>query len=375
MSKPDPEFSQIVAAIRNIAVSNIAKTHLCIPAAREIAANRIDPANPLPPRSPKPGAIRRRLPRGECRARRASPPPPADTALQWYYVALDPLLWRTLDFSHLRVLTPATAPVLRARLAACSSFTLQSPRHLTAEATTAVLHFLAASPHLHTLTLARLGAALHSPALESHFRFSRARALARVDLSHSRVTTPAVVALLERHAGTLRALDLSHTRIGDGTLRAVSAARALRSLDISACAAISRTSIRNFLARRFPARLEALALRGLRDVKITWLYDLMKASAAAGGALRALDVHGCERLSLGDLRALQAAWAGVVLGHDARDAADSVWGYRRYIEFLAGAPTLPERLAGEASGSTGAPEKEAAGHAAAAAAAAAGGRV
>lgn len=197
-----------------------------------------------------------------------------------------------------------------------------------------------------------LGPLLNSHSLEQHFRLTRSRCLSHVDLSHSPVTTPAVIALMSVHRGTLRSLDLSHTSIGDGTLRAVSKAMVLHTLDISACPSISRTSIRNFLCRNFPGCLVTLSLRALKDVKITWLYDLMKLPGSA--ALRALNVHGCERLSLGDLEELKEAWGGrVLVGHDARDGADTVWAYRRYIEFLSGAPSLPERLAGAAGGECG----------------------
>jgi len=61
--------------------------------------------------------------------------------------------------------------------------------------------------------------------------------------------------------------------------------------------------------------------------------------------LKVLNVEGCERLTLGDLRELQEAFSGrVEIRHDARAKDDSVWGYRRYIEFLGTDPSLPERL-------------------------------
>jgi hypothetical protein len=164
-----------------------------------------------------------------------------------------------------------------------------------------------------------------------------------VDLSHSPVTTAAVVALMQKHHSTLRTLDLSHTSIGDGTLRAVSTAKVLHTLDISSCTSISRTSIRNFLTKRCPACLTTLSLRGLGEVKITWLHDLLRLPAATN--LRMLDVEGCERLTLGDLKGLASAYPRVEVRHDAREVADTVWGYRRYIEFLAQqTQSIPEKL-------------------------------
>ena len=211
---------------------------------------------------------------------------------------------------------------------------------------TALLHYLAASPLLERLYLQSMGTLLNSHSLEHHFRVSQSRCLMHVDLSHSHVTTPAVVTLMDRHRGTLRTLDLSHTAIGDGTLRAVSTAKVLHTLDISSCTSVSRTSIRNFLCKRFPGCLVTLSLRGLREVKITWLYDLMKLPTSSN--LRILNVEGCERLSLGDLTELQEAFSGrVEIRHDARAEDDSVWGYRKYIEFLSTDPTLPERLCDE----------------------------
>jgi hypothetical protein len=210
---------------------------------------------------------------------------------------------------------------------------------------------------LERLYLQSLGTLLNSHSLEHHFRMSQSRCLMHVDLSHSPVTTPAVVALMDRHRGTLRSLDLSHTAIGDGTLRAVLQAQMLHTLDISSCTSVSRTSIRNFLCKRFPGCLVTLSLRGLRDVKITWLYDLMKLPTSSN--LKVLNVEGCERLTLGDLRELQEAWSGrVEIRHDARAEDDSVWGYRRYIEFLSTDPSLPERL-GETEGMKKAMAKEA----------------
>jgi len=61
--------------------------------------------------------------------------------------------------------------------------------------------------------------------------------------------------------------------------------------------------------------------------------------------LRMLDVEGCERLTLGDLKGLASAYPRVEVRHDAREVADSVWGYRRYIEFLAQQTQgVPEKL-------------------------------
>lgn len=245
-----------------------------------------------------------------------------------------------------KLFNPKTATTLTARLKSCRTFTLKEPKALTQQHVTALLHFLAGSPLLERLYLQSMGSLLNSHSLEHHFRVSQSRCLMHVDLSHSPVTTPAVVALMDRHRGTLRTLDLSHTAIGDGTLRAVSTAKVLHTLDISSCTSVSRTSIRNFLCKRFPGCLVTLSLRGLREVKITWLYDLMKLPTSSN--LKVLNVEGCERLTLGDLTELQEAFSGrVEIRHDARAEDDSVWGYRRYIEFLSTDPTLPERLGEE----------------------------
>jgi hypothetical protein len=250
-------------------------------------------------------------------------------------------LWRILDLSQLNGarFNPAFATTLRQRLSLCRSFTLQKPPHLTSSHVTALLHFLSTSAQLEQLALR--DCPLNSHGLEQHFRISRTNCLTNVDLSHSPVTTAAIVALMDRHRATLRSLDLSHTSIGDGTLRAVSSAQVLQSLDISSCTAISRTSIRNFLCKRFPACLETLSLRALKEVKISWLYETLKSAR-----LKVLDVTGCERLSLGDLKELQESAGGrVEVRHDAREAGgDSVWGYRRYIEYLGTDPSLEERL-------------------------------
>jgi hypothetical protein len=212
---------------------------------------------------------------------------------------------------------------------------------LTTEHITALLHFLAASPRLESLCLRSI-AALNPHSLEHHFRVSQSTSLMHIDLSHTPVTTPAVVAMMNKHKDTLQTLDLSYTAIGDGTLRSVSQAKSLHTLDISSCTSISRTSIRNFLCKRFPACLVELSLRGLKEVKITWLHDLLKLPSSAN--LKVLNVEGCERLTLGDLKDLQSVCERVEIRHNAREENDSVWGYRRYIEFLGTDPSLPERL-------------------------------
>lgn len=178
-----------------------------------------------------------------------------------------------------------------------------------------------------------------------------------VDLNHTNVTTPAVVAMMEKHKHTLKTLDLSYTSIGDGTLRAVSSAKRLETLDISHCPSISRTSIRNFLTKRFPASLTHLTLRGMNEVKITWLYDLLRLPTSQN--LQEINVEGCERLTLGDLCGLQefCEQRKVKVVHDAREAGDSVWGYRRYIEYLGEGPSLPERLGEEGKGEGGRGER------------------
>lgn len=86
-----------------------------------------------------------------------------------------------------------------------------------------------------------------------------------------------------------------------------------------------------------------LTLRGLREVKITWLYNLLKLPTSSN--LKTLNVEGCERLTLADLRELQAVCEGrVAIVHDAKEDDDSIGEYRRYIEFLSTDPSLPQRL-------------------------------
>ena len=146
---------------------------------------------------------------------------------------------------------------------------------------------------------------------------SRSRTLTHVDLNHTNVTTPAVVAMMDKHKTTLKTLDLSHTSIGDGTLRAVSSAKRLETLDISHCPSISRTSIRNFLTQ---------VLRGGKTQEVVQpsYFDFVVPAEGKVGEERKLKVV-----------------------HDAREAGDSVWGYRRYIEYLGEGPSLPERLGDE----------------------------
>ncbi|KAI5776368.1 hypothetical protein EDC01DRAFT_636854 [Geopyxis carbonaria] len=281
----------------------------------------------------------------------------ASCCREWYYIASDPLLWRVLDLSTLRSksFNPKTATSLTSRLRTCREFILDNPPDLTHQHVTALLHFLSSSPMLNSLTLQKLGHLLNSHSLEHHFRFSQSRCLTNVNLNNSNVTTPAVVAMMNKHKNTLKTLDLSYTAIGDGTLRSVSQAQVLHTLDISNCPSISRTSIRNFLTKRFPSCLVNLSLRNMKEVKITWLYDLLRLPSSAN--LKVLNVEGCERLTLGDLKELQEAFSErLEIKHNAREVVeDNIWGYRRYIDFLGEEPNLPERLTASGAASANPP--------------------
>jgi hypothetical protein len=155
--------------------------------------------------------------------------------------------------------------------------------------------------------------------------------------------------LMKQHHATLRYLDISHSAVADGTLRAISDAKVLTTLNISSCNRISRTSLRNFLCKKFPGCIENLVMQGLGEVKVTWLNELVKLPAS--GKLGTLRVEGCERLVLGEVRELQERLKmegrGLEIVTDAKEEGAGVWAYRRYIEFLGTDPSLGERLGGE----------------------------
>lgn len=55
----------------------------------------------------------------------------------------------------------------------------------------------------------------------------------------------------------------------------------------------------------------------------------------SGGVLAEVDVGGCERLTLADIERVEEKWPGVKVRHTAVNAKDAVWGYRKYVAFLA----------------------------------------
>lgn len=155
--------------------------------------------------------------------------------------------------------------------------------------------------------------------------------------------------LMKQHHATLRYLDISHSAVADRTLRAISDAKVLATLNISGCNRISRTSLRNFLCKKFPGCIENLVMQELREVKVTLLNDLVRLPAS--GKLRMLRVEGCERLVLGEVRELQERLEmegrELEIVTDAKEDEAGVETYRRYIEFLGTDPSLGERLGGE----------------------------
>jgi len=53
-----------------------------------------------------------------------------------------------------------------------------------------------------------------------------------------------------------------------------------------------------------------------------------------GNRVEKIDVRGCDRLTLGDLRCLQKIKPGLEMVHTALLEEESIWGYRKYIEYL-----------------------------------------
>lgn len=59
-----------------------------------------------------------------------------------------------------------------------------------------------------------------------------------------------------------------------------------------------------------------------------------------GNRIEKIDVRGCDRLTLGDLRCLQKIKPDLEMVHTALLEEESVWGYRKYIEYM-GSLALP----------------------------------
>ena len=65
-----------------------------------------------------------------------------------------------------------------------------------------------------------------------------------------------------------------------------------------------------------------------------------------GNRVEKIDVRGCDRLTLGDLRCLQKIKPDLEMVHTALLEEESVWGYRKYIEHLGSlAPPPPVGVA------------------------------
>ncbi|TGZ82548.1 hypothetical protein EX30DRAFT_339833 [Ascodesmis nigricans] len=272
----------------------------------------------------------------------------ASCCRQWYYIASDPHLWRELDLSALRSssVNLITSAALASRIRSCRSFTLHNPENISQKHTTALLQFLLYSKMLTTLQLTSLKHLINPHYLIHFVTNCQSQCLTHVDLNNTHVTSHVVDALLKKFNNTLEVLNLSHTSVGDGTLRAIGSAKKLHTLDISFCPNITAISVRNFLKKRFPPCIRVLSLRDHKGVKITWLYDLLRLPASQN--LKELNIEGCARLTQREIQGLVEAseGRGIVVAHDAKQLpADDIWGYRRYIEFLGEEPSLQERLA------------------------------
>lgn len=92
-----------------------------------------------------------------------------------------------------------------------------------------------------------------------------------------------------------------------------------------------------------------LGLRWLLDVRVTWLFELLSRNC-----VEEVDVSGCERLTLAEVRGVEKRWGCVKVVHTAVLVEDSIWGYRKYVEYLTTLPgegvqgVVPVRVTGEA---------------------------
>lgn len=89
------------------------------------------------------------------------------------------------------------------------------------------------------------------------------------------------------------------------------------------------------MGRRVPWSVRRVDLRWLVDVRVGWVADLLARNARQGeggkeGNLEAVDVSGCERLTLKEVQSLEERWRGVEVTNSAVLLAEGgIWGYRK----------------------------------------------
>lgn len=159
----------------------------------------------------------------------------------------------------------------------------------------------------------------------------------RVDLSRTYISTSAIQALIQTNRSSLRSLRLEFSNAEDPALRVIAQAENLEYLSLLGCLSFSKCGLRLFLSKRLPTMLKTLNIRLLSDVRIGWLYKLL---LKPNNIIETIDVSGCERLTLGDLRSLQKLKPSLKILHTARLEEENIWGYRKYIEYLSSLPPV-----------------------------------
>ncbi|PWW71724.1 hypothetical protein C7212DRAFT_348796 [Tuber magnatum] len=261
---------------------------------------------------------------------------------EWYFIGNDPLLWNELDLSNLRntslphFLVPRT---LHRHLTTCRSLTIDAPISLGVHHILTLLKCASQSPNLCSLTLTSIpNIRSQTKALERFFLSVNSRNLQHVDLSKTSISTSVIQALLQTSRKTLKSLDLEFSNIEDPALRAIAQFEVLEHLSLLDCFSLSKPGLRSFLSKRLPASVRALKICWLPDVRIGWLYELLM---KPGNRVEKIDVRGCDRLTLGDLRCLQKIKPELEMVHTALLEEESVWGYRKYIEYLGNSAPPP----------------------------------
>jgi hypothetical protein len=221
---------------------------------------------------------------------------------------------------------------LHRHLISCRSLRIDSPTRFGIQQVIVFLQFAALSPNLQSLSLVSIpNFRSQSKMLEQYFLLSKSRCLKRVDLSRTSISSSVVQALMQTHKSTLESLKLEFSTIEDPALRAISQAEKLRELSLFGCFSLSKCALRAFLSKRTPPTIRTLDIRWLPDVRIGWLYELL---LRPNSKIKSIDISGCERLTLGDLQSLQKVKPEVKMVHTAVLVDESIWGYRRYIEYL-----------------------------------------
>ncbi|CUS08424.1 unnamed protein product [Tuber aestivum] len=268
---------------------------------------------------------------------------------EWYYIGNDPLLWNELDLSNLRntslphFLVPRT---LHRRLTTCRSLTIDAPISIGVHHILTLLKCASQSPNLCSLTLTSIpNIRSQTKALEQFFLSVKSRNLQHVDLSKISISTSVIQALLQTSRKTLKSLDLEFSNVEDPVLRAIAQFEALEHLSLLDCFSLSKPGLRSFLSKRLPASVRVLKICWLPDVRIGWLYELL---TKPGNRIEKIDVRGCDRLTLGDLRCLQKIKPELEMVHTALLEEESVWGYRKYLEYM-GSLAPPPPLVGAAA--------------------------